>query len=209
MTPFDPARVVASAAALILLMGDSAMAQVLTNTSNGVLSASIPFGTLTPGTSSTPSSTQIQFRIRSNKNNGYKVQATASFAAVNTSSPDGGSTVSAADIGVGITSLALAANVLTPRTDTITAGFNYNPATVSAVNGMTPYTGIASGRATLADILASPNITILAGPRIGNNQNVGGAGNFITVTVTFGLLGQFFTPATLSGILTLTIANGP
>jgi hypothetical protein len=93
--------------------------------------------------------------------------------------------------------------------DTIAAGFNYNPAAVSAVNGTTPYSGMASGYATLADILANPNITILSGPRIGNNQNVNSPANCITVTITFGLLGQFFTPATLSGMLTLTIVNGP
>lgn len=209
MTLHYPARAVVSAAAVILLMGGSALSQILTDTSNGVLVASIPFGNLTPGTSSTPSSTQIQFRIRSNSNNGYKVRASASFTAVNTSSVDGGSTVSASDIGVGISSLVIGQNVGGPRVDTITPGFAYNPAAVSAVNGMTPYTGLASGKATLADILASPNITILAGPKISGNENFNTPGNFITVTITLGLLGQFFTPATLSGILTLTIVDGP
>jgi hypothetical protein len=208
MTFFN-SRVAVSAGAAILLMAGTGRAQILTNTSNGVLSASIPFGTLTPGTSSTPSSTQIQFRIRSNNSNGYKVRATASFAAVNTSAADGGSTVSASDIGIGISSLVSGANVIGPRTDTITAGFNYNPGEVSAVNGMTPFTGIASGKATLADVLVSPGITVLAGSRIGGNENIGTVDNFITVSITFGLLGQFFTPATLSGTLTLTIENGP
>ena len=55
-------KVIVCATAILLLRG-RAIAQVLTNTSDGVLSASIPFGNLTPGTSSNPSSTQIQFRI--------------------------------------------------------------------------------------------------------------------------------------------------
>jgi len=97
----------------------------------------------------------------------------------------------------------------TPRVDTVASGFNYNPATVAAVNGLTPYSGAASGRATLSDIVANPNTTILSGPKIANNQGINNQNNFLTVTITFGLVGQFFTPATLSGMLTLTIVNIP
>jgi hypothetical protein len=195
-------------AAATMLLGGSAIAQVLTDSSDGVLSASIPFGNLTPGTSSTPSSAQIQFRIRSASDSGYKVQASAVFNVITTGSADGGTTVAPSDIGIGITSLVNGPGVKTPRTDTITPGFDYNPATVSAVDGLTPYTGMASGRATLADILANPNITILSGPKIANNQQLN-APHFIAVTITFGLLGQLFTPSTLSGTLTMTIVDGP
>jgi hypothetical protein len=203
-----PMRGVICAAGAILLWHGSAIAQVLTDSSDGAMGVSIPFGNLTPGTSSTPSSTQVQFRIRSNNSNGYKVQASAVFNVITTGLADGGTTVSASDIGVGI-SLVNATGVITPRVDTIAAGFNYSPASVSAVNGLTPYAGMASGQATLADIIANPNITIVSGPKIFSNQNTSNPNNFITVTVTFGLVGQFFTPSTFSGILTLTIANGP
>jgi hypothetical protein len=202
-------RGVVCAAGAILLLQGSAIAQVLTDTSDGVMSVSIPFGNLTPGTSSTPASSQVQFRIRSNNDNGYKVQASAVFNVITTGLADGGTTVSASDIGVGISSLVNGNSVRTPRVDTIAAGFDYNPATVSAVNGLTPYTGMASGRATVADILANPSITILSGPKIANNQGTNNSNNCITVTITFGLVGQFFTPATFSGLLTLTIVNGP
>lgn len=201
-------KVVACAAAILLSRG-GAMAQVLTNTSDGLLTATIPFGTLTPGTSSTPSSTQVQFRMRSNVDGGYRIRASAVFNVIPAGLPDGGITVSASDIGVGITALVSGPSVKTPRTDTIAGGFNYNPATVAAVNGMSPYTGMASGQATLADILANPNMTLLSGPKIANNQGTNSATNFITVTITFGLVGQFFTPSTLSGILTLTMVDGP
>jgi hypothetical protein len=201
-------KVVAFTAAILLLRG-RAIAQILTNSSDGVLTATIPFGTLTPGTSSTPSSTQVQFRIRSNADTGYRIRASAVFNVIPTGVPAGGSTISASDIGVGISSLVVEPSVKTPRTDTIAAGFNYNPATVPAVNGMSPYTGMASGKATLADMLANPNMTILSGPKITNNQGLNSPTNFITVTITFGLVGQFFTPSTLSGILTLTMVDGP
>jgi hypothetical protein len=202
-------RLVVCAIATILFLRGKATAQILTSNSEGVLSASIPFGNLMPAASTTPASTQIQFRLRSNNNNGYKVRASAAFNVSAPGQPDGGTTVAASDIGIGITSLTYGPAVREPRTDVIAAGFNYNPATVSAVNGLSPYTGMASGRATLADIIANPDMTILSGPKIANNQTINPPTNIITVTITFGLVGQFFTPSTLSGNLTLTIVNGP
>ena len=183
-------------------------AQTLTDTSEGVVTLSIPFGNLTPGTSSTPSTTQVQFKLRDSNSSGYHVEASASFSVTPTSSVSGGNTLTASDIGVGI-SLTFGQAVNTPRTDTIATGFNYNPGSITATNGLSPFTGKSSGRATLADLVSNPNITILSGPRIAANENTNNANNCITVTMTFGLLGQFFTPATFSGTLTLTLKNGP
>ena len=197
------------AAAAIFLLASGAPAQLLTDGADATLSLSIPFASLTPGTSMTPASTQLQFRVRDSNSTGYHVTASASFSAAASASVAGGNTIAASDIGIGITSLANASNVATPRTDTITAGLNYNPGSVTATNGLTPYTGIGSGKATLADIIASPGIKILSGPKIANSQSPNNPNNWITVTITFGLLGQFFTPATFSGTLTLTIVNGP
>jgi hypothetical protein len=202
-------KVVVCAAVAIMMSRGKAIAQVLTNTSNGVLTASLPFGNLTPGTTTTPQSTQVQFRLRSNNNNGYKVLASAVFNVTPTGLVQGGTTVSASDIGVGITSIVPGNATKTPRVDTIATGFGYNPASVTSVNGLTPYAGAASGSATLEDILANPNMTILSGPTIANNQGINNQNNFLTVTITFGLVGQFFTPSTLSGILTITLVDGP
>jgi hypothetical protein len=44
------------------------------------------------------------------------------------------------------------------------SGFGYDPTTVAAPAGVTPYLGVASGQATLADLLLSKKI--LRGPRI-------------------------------------------
>ncbi len=204
----------AAIAALVLLHGVPAHAQAaartatVTDAADNVLSATIPFAILTPGTATTPSTTQVAFRIRNKSQSGYAVQASASFSAHPTSPVSGGASLTAADIGVGITGIGTASNVITPRTDAIASGFGYDPGTVTATNGLTPFTGRASGQATLADILASPQLTILSGPRIGRNENYIG-NDYLTVTLTFGVLGQFLTPCAISGTLTLTIIDSP
>jgi hypothetical protein len=197
-----------AAIAVGALFSSTALAQsAMTDTSRNPLSVSIPFSNLTPGKTSTAATTQVQILIRSKNVTGYHIEASASFIATTSSPAAGGTTITASDIGVGISALAYGASVLTPRTDTIPAAYNYNPGTVTAINGLTPFGG-ATGRATLADIIASPNITILRGPKIANNDNVH-PDNTITVTMTFGLLAQFFTPSTLSGTITLTFKDGP
>src|SRR5437868_12085811 len=86
---------ICAALMMFWLLPDRAFAQVITDTANGLLSASIPFANLTPGTSSSPASTQIQFRIRSNNATGYKIQASATFSAAASALLDGGRTVTA------------------------------------------------------------------------------------------------------------------
>jgi hypothetical protein len=208
MVPGRGMKAVVCAVAIMMSRG-RANAQVLTDTTNGVLSASLPFGNLTPGNTTTPASTQVQFRVRSNNDNGYRILVSAVFNATPTGLVQGGTTVSASDIGVGIASVIPGNATRTPRVDTVAAGFNYDPATVVAANGLTPYSGVGSGQATVADIVANPNMTILSGPKIANNQGINNQNNFLTVTITFGLVGQFFTPSTLSGILTVTLVDGP
>jgi hypothetical protein len=204
----------AAIAALVLLHGVPAHAQAasktttVTDVTDSVLSATIPFATLTPGTSTTPSTTQLVFRLRNKSQSGYSVQASATFSANPTSPASGGDSLTAADIGIGITSIALASNVITPRTDAIASGFGYDPGTVTATNGFTPFTGRASGQATLADLIASPQLTLLTGPRIGRSDNYIG-NDYLSVTITLGVLGQFLTPCAISGTLTLRILDNP
>src|SRR5688572_24115395 len=100
-------KVIACAATALFLLRGKAAAQSITTTSDGTLAVSIPFGNLTPGTSTTPSSTQVQFRIRTDSNTGYKIRVSAVFNAATNGPVDGGATITASDIGVGISSLAL------------------------------------------------------------------------------------------------------
>jgi hypothetical protein len=187
----------------VLAFSGYGVCQVITNTSDGTLNAFLALGILTPGSSITPTGTSVQFRLRDNNAAGYHVTAVlTSFSPP----PTGPEMIAQTDVGVGITSIVARPNVLTPRTDTIAAGFNYNPATMSAPSGLTPYLGAASGSARLSDLAVSR--TILSGPKIANNQGLN-ANNYLTVTMTFGVLPQYFTPATLSAVITLTIANGP
>ncbi len=182
----------------------TASAQKITDIVNGTLSITVPFGTMTPGSSTTPASQTVQFRLRHTQ--AYRVTASVAFIASPTSPVAGGTTLTSNDIGVGITAIALRPQVLTPRTDTIASGFAYDPATVTAVNGLSPYTGVTGGRATLKDIENSPGMTILSGPQIATNDNLL-ANNYLTVTITFGVVPQYFTQGSASAVITLAIAN--
>src|SRR5437016_8208726 len=143
----------------------------LTDPADVTLVASSAFGTLTPGVSAAPASTQVQFRLRSKNATGYRVDGQASFSTTLLAIASGGATTSAADIGVGITSIGDASGVNLPRTDVIASGFNYDPSTISAVNGLTPFTGAALGKATLADLAAGTKV--LSGNKIAANINTG------------------------------------
>jgi hypothetical protein len=133
------------------------------------------------------------------------VDARATFTPSNVGNVAGGLTIAASDIGVGITSITSASGVITPRTDTIVAGFGYDPTTVVASTGVTPYLGAAAGQATLADLLASK--TILSGPRIDTVTDLT-TPDYLTVTMKFGLVPQYFTPCNFTAVITLTISNG-
>ena len=90
----------------------------------------------------------------------------------------------------------------------ISAGFNYDPSAQSAVNGLTPFAGAPSGQATLADLAAG--MKILSGNKVNNTINTGSnTTNYLTVTMKFAVVPQYFTPANFSSVLTLTISNGP
>ena len=195
---------------IILSLPISALAQNdrVTNTADAVLVASAGLGTLTPGSSATPVATQVQFRVRSRQAAGYRVDCQASFTTTLLAAAAGGATVSAGDVGVGITTVTPASGVLLPRSDVISAGFNYDPSTRSAVNGLTPFTGAALGQATLADLAAG--VKILSGNKVANTISTGGGTtNYLTVTMKFAVVPQYFTPANFSSVLTLTISNGP
>ena len=178
----------------------------ITNTANGTLAGTVAYGSLTPGNTTAATPGQVQFRLRSSSASGYRVDASATFTPAPTAPVAGGVTIAASDIGVGITSITLGANVITPRTDTILAGFGYDPATIVASNGVTPYVGAASGQATLADL--SVGRKVLSGPKIAAGSGFVNP-NYLTVTMKFGLLPQYFTPCTFTATITLTISNGP
>jgi hypothetical protein len=200
----------AAVTSIVLWLPLSAPAQNnrITNASDATLVASAAFGTLTPGTSSTPASSQVQFRLRSKNSTGYRVDGQASFTTTLLAVTGGGATVAASDVGVGITSILAAAGTDMPRADVISSGFNYDPSTKPAVNGLTPFTGAASGQATLADLAGSTKI--LSGNKIAPNINTGaGTTNYLTVTMKFAVVPQYFTPANFSSVVTLTISNGP
>ena len=204
--PFAGVRSWAFLGLLAIAWPVAAPGQRITNTANGTLAGAVAFGTLTPAHTTAPTSGQIQFLLRNSNTRGYHVDASATFTPTTTGAVAGGATIAASDIGVGITSIIAASGVITPRTDAILYGFGYDPTTAVASTGVTPYLGAASGQATLADLLASK--MILSGPRIDTVTNLT-TPDYLTVTMKFGLLPQYFTPGSFTAIITLTITNGP
>ena len=196
---------------LLLAMAGTtaALGQKFTNTSDTALAAVVAMGTLTPANISTLTSGHAQFRLRSkNANpNGYRLDAVATFTPGAALTVNGGDTIAATDIGIGITSVdSTPVQVDQPRADVILAGFGYDPTTVSVTDGLTPYTNAAGGTATLADLSASKKI--LSGNRIDATEALGNP-NYLLVTMKFGVLPQYFSPSTFQAVITLTLSNGP
>jgi len=197
---------------LVILLAMAATAAAfgqgkITDTSDATLVAVLAMGTLTPANTSTLKTGQVQFRLRNKNGGGYRLDAVAVFTPGAAATVNGGDTIAATDIGVGITSIDSTASLVDqPRTDVILAGFSYDPTTVSVINGLTPYTNAAGGKATLADLLTSKKI--LSGNRIDSTATLGNP-NYLLITMKFGFLPQYFSPSSFSAVITLTISNGP
>ncbi|MCU1285095.1 MAG: hypothetical protein JWO13_1445 [Acidobacteriales bacterium] len=198
----------------LLLTAVSSSAQSMTdNLNNPTFTIPLTFPTLTPGSASTLLTRQASFRIRCNCAAGYHLRATLnSFTFTPAGASAGAADIQSSDIGMGIVAATLnisGSEVITPRTDTVAAGFNYNPATAPVTNGLTPFGGVGAVQATLASI-AVGNVNILGGPQIATNEltNPGHVDkNFVGVTITFAALPQYWTPGTVNAVITLQIVS--
>jgi hypothetical protein len=197
-----------------MFMGSTSWAQNITNTLNNVnFTIPLTFSTLTPGTGGTLLTQQATVRLRCSCAAGYHLRASlTSFVFTPIGASAGAADISRSDIGMGIVQANIdtsPVNVIKPRTDTVVAGFNYNPGAAAVANGKTPFGGVALGQARLSDITAG-NVNILSGPRIAANQNTGGANaarNYIGVTIIFAALPQYWTPGTVNAMITLQIVS--
>ena len=186
----------------------------ITDTSNASLSGTLgSFSTLTVGSTSTLSQpTVMQFRLRSNAD--YKLSAVfGSLSNITDGTKTAAGTTAAGiqtgDIGFGFTAAIVGTGASvsnggsTPtRTDTIVTGFDVTGGWASLSNGHTP-----SFTKTLHDIASSTQI--LSGERISASGDNSSSDNFLLVTLGVATLPQFFTAATFSGTVTLTIAANP
>ncbi len=159
------------------------------------------FGPLVPhgsraATLSLPVHLSIPLRAASR---GYRVSAVASL--VVTPATSGGKSLTAADIGVGILSVSSARGA---NTVAIAPGFDYDPAAVSGKNGAAPYTGAATGRAALTDLLSGREI--LRAEKMPGGRH---PANPVDLDLTFKLavVPQFFSPGSFSGTITLTVLD--
>jgi hypothetical protein len=188
----------------IALTGTNPVAVSVTNTTDAAVSTTVALGTLTPAIGESLTSGVMQLKLRSNK--AYVLSAQASIINFdNLGASDGGTTLTGADIGFGVTALMqTGANVANSgsRTDSIVPKFNYMAGFPAPTNGLTPFTAAANG--TLADLSALT--PILSGPRISSRGNMSTDNNYIVATVGIATLPQYFTPNTnFSVTITLSI----
>jgi hypothetical protein len=115
--------------------------------------------------------------------------ASAVVSVMSSAPAEGGRTIDAGDIGIGVTAISPDGNAR------IAPGFAYDPSTVRSERGRNPYSGAAAGRATLDD-LRTPRAIVLG---IGGDRE-----RPVTLTLTLGILPRFFTPGAFTITVTVT-----
>ena len=119
---------------------------------------------------------------------------------------DGGTPITPADIGFGITAKDVTgANVVTSRgLDAITGKFDYITNTfgsLTVTNGKTPF--VAGTNGTLSDLNTSAQL--MTGNRVSKLGNIQSDDNFMKLSFNVATLPQYFSPTTaFSAVITLT-----
>ena len=131
---------------------------------------------------------------------GYAISATGTFTFTPSYSDAGGKPVTPADIGVGFPGLSL---TLPGESVNTAPGFDYDPGLVEVVNGKSPFTGAAMGRATLADLLIGREILRVSHTAHGGSVPAGD----LDLVLKFAVKPQYFTPGSFSGAITLTVTQ--
>ena len=131
---------------------------------------------------------------------GYGVSAVGTFTFTPASGGTGGKSVTPADLGIGFPGLSLA---FPGESISAAAGFDYDPGLIESINGKSPFTGVASGRATLADLLAGREIFRISrhpGNRSSNTED-------LDVAIKLAVKPQYFTPGSFTGTIRLSITQ--
>ena len=178
----------------------------MTNVSNSPLTATTSLGALVAANSSTLATlgSGVDVRIRSNKQ--FKLSAVAVFTNSGAGLDDGGTPITPADIGFGITAKDVTgANVVTARgLDAISGKFDYISTTFGSLpvnNGKTPFVPGTNG--TLSDLASSAQL--MTGNRISKLGNIQSDDNFMKLSFNVATLPQYFSPTTaFSAVITLT-----
>ena len=197
----------AQSSGTITISGTIPDAVSITSASDAALSTTAVLGALTATNNSTLTQiTPVVVRIRSNKQ--YKLTAVSVFTNAGASPDDGGSPISPADIGFGITAKdATGTKMATGHTDTLTAKFDYTTtgfAALPVTDGLTPF--VAGTNGTLNDLTASTQI--IQGSRVSKLGNITTQENFLKLTFGAATLPQYFSPTTaFQALVTLTIVT--
>jgi hypothetical protein len=191
----------------ITITGTIPQAVSITSITDAALSTTAVLGALTASNNSTLTQiTPVVVRIRSNQQ--YKLTAISVFTNAGAGADDGGSAITPADIGFGITAKdATGTKMATGHTDTLTAKFDYTAtgfAALPVTDGLTPF--VAGTNGTLNDIVASTQI--IQGSRVSKLGNINTQENFLKLTFGAATLPQYFSPTTaFQALVTLTIVT--
>jgi len=191
----------------ITISGSIPQSVSMTSATDAALSTTAVLGVLTAtNTSTLAQSPPVIVRIRSNQQ--YKLTAISAFSITGAGLDDGGSPITPADIGFGITAKdATGTKMATTHTDTITPKFDYTAtgfAALPVTDGLTPFVALTNG--TLNDLIASTQV--IQGSRVSKLGNINTQENFLKLTFAAATLPQYFTQNTsFQALVTLTIVT--
>src|SRR5947208_16959010 len=133
----------------------------MTNDSNALLTATSSLGAVVAANSATLATLAVPVDVRIRSNRQFKLNAVAVFTNAGAGLNDGGTPITSADIGFGITAKDVTGvNVVATRgLDAITGKFDYITTafgSIPAINGKTPF--VAGRNGTLNDINTSAQL---------------------------------------------------
>jgi hypothetical protein len=164
----------------------------------------IDFGEVGPSNTNSFVTATVPLRLRSNVS--YTLKTSAAAITYGSGTPDS-SSVTLADIGIGITTATRdSGGGVAAGSDTIAAAASGDPTLGSngSIDGVTGRYTYNAGH-SLANYTTST--TVLTGPRVMNAMVPGGNTNGLVVTSIIAIKPQFFTPGSFSTSVTFTISN--
>lgn len=162
------------------------------------------FGPLVPGQAGAPATVQVPFRVplaQAMLASGFKVLATSTFVFTPSAPSDGGKSITASSVGLGITGVS--STLASQGAFTVARGFDYDPVAAQATGKSKAFAGAAYGQATLADLVTSREV--LRAARVSGGKAPTG-GTDLIVNFKIAVPSQFFTPGSFSGTITLIVS---
>jgi len=159
----------------------------------------VRFGPMVPGRSGAPMSVVLPVSLSissATAARGFGVSVLSDFSFAPTSPASGGTTMTASDIGIGVIDVSWASGL--SGIVTVAAGFDRDP--VASANGFRPL-GSSQVRATLADLKSPREVVRVEKIPVKSTLRVAE----LRLTLKLAARGQYLTPGTFSGTITLVV----